>query len=363
MPNEKPSQKKKCAISVSIAFENEIALVKPICFERSFQQCSADNVTVSKKGIEITFERARKLPENGIFNKTRIGYIQWTFLLLACLEGVSAAPMIGRISYSQNERPSKVLKDIEGFRCLFSESPNINLPYPVIERCLKRGELAESLRIAISYYWISAKSASQEERLKLLWGAFNALYRWYAKKEGLKSSSELKMLDMANRLFLDKDILDRSVQLFERLFQGEAFKEFVRWKLITGTRSRALHIKKGDSSQSVKDKRNRLRLLDKESLTYMRDIGCGEVEGKQCLKKAINELLPSAKTDKASLRKTCLFICRYIYLFRCDGVHANKVYPIFDANNGSEKQALNDLLEMAIVDFATWIATNDQYKC
>ena len=104
---------------------------------------------------------------------------------------------------------------------------------------------------------------------------------------------------------------------------------------------------------------DRLLLLDKDTLAYMRDIGCGEVEGKQSLKRAIDTLLPHAKNDKVSLRRACLLACRYAYIFRCEGVHANKVYPVFNAKSESEKQFVNDLLESVIVDFATWIASNN----
>ena len=51
-------------------------------------------------------------------------------------------------------------------------------------------------------------------------------------------------------------------------------------------------------------------------------------------------------------------MCRYAYILRCDGVHANREYPIFDSDAMSKKQVLGDLLEAVIVDLATWLAAN-----
>lgn len=49
---------------------------------------------------------------------------------------------------------------------------------------------------------------------------------------------------------------------------------------------------------------------------------------------------------------------RYAYILRCDGMHADREYPVFSSNAMSKKQLRGDLLETVIVDFATWLAVN-----
>lgn len=106
------------------------------------------------------------------------------------------------------------------------------------------------------------------------------------------------------------------------------------------------------------EKNKRLGCIDKESLICMRDRGCADYQGKSFFKTKINELLPDAKSDKIHVRRVALLVCRYAYILRCDGVHANREYPIFDSNAMAKKQVLASLLEAAAVDLATWLAAN-----
>lgn len=340
-------------------FQKEIALLKTITFERSFPNCNADIVTVTNKGIQIAFERTRKVPEAKIFGKTRIDYIRWIILLLSCLENNPFAPSIASVSYSLNEDTPKNLKIPEELQQTITEYSGIHFPYTTIDKALKSDCSSEALKIAISYCWVASKAISQEERLKLLWGAFNALYRWYGKSQNLKNPREITMLDATNKLFLSQNVLVKTIRQFDKALRDPIWKNLIRWKVITSSRSSSLYIQMKDKQDVHNAKCDRLLLLDKDTLAYMRDIGCGEVEGKQSLKRAIDTLLPHAKNDKVSLRRACLLACRYAYIFRCEGVHANKVYPVFNAKSESEKQFVNDLLESVIVDFATWIASND----
>ena len=357
MSETKPKQ--SCKTHVSLLFEKEIALSKPISFERSFPNCSADIVTVTNKGIQIAFERTRKVSEAKIFGKTRIDYIRWIILLLSCLEDNPFAPSIASVSYSLNEDTPKNLKIPEELQQTITEYSGIHFPYTTIDKALKSDCSSEALKIAISYCWVASKAISQEERLKLLWGAFNALYRWYGKSQNLKNPREIVMLDATNKLFLSQNVLVKTARQFDKALRDPIWKNLIRWKVITSSRSSSLYIRDKDNQNAHRTKCNRLMFLDKDTLIYMRDIGCGTVKGKQSLKSAIDTLLPHAKTDKVPLRRACLLACRYAYIFRCEGVHANKVYPVFNAKSESEKQFVNDLLELVIVDFSTWIASNN----
>lgn len=357
MPNAKPKQ--SCRVHVSLLFKKEIALLKPISFERAFPNCSADKVTVTNKGIRIAFERTRKVSGAKIFGKTRIDYIRWIILLLSCLEDNPSAPSVASISYSLNEATPKNLKIPEELQQTIIEYSGIHFPYTTIDKALKSDCSSEALKIAISYCWVASKAISQEERLKLLWGAFNALYRWYGKSQNLKNPREIAMLDATNKLFLSQNVLVKTIRQFDKALRDPIWKNLIRWKVITSSRSSSLYIQMKDKQDVHNAKCNRLMFLDKDTLIYMRDIGCGTVKGKQSLKSAIDTLLPHAKTDKVPLRRACLLACRYAYIFRCEGVHANKVYPVFNAKSESEKQFVNDLLELVIVDFSTWIASNN----
>ena len=348
-------------IDISLAFSKEIAILKPISFEKPFPQSEADKVLVSSQGINISFKRTRKISGDRIFCKTRPDYIQWTLFLLSCMEDIPDAPSIASVAYSVNHDSMDLLDVSEKFQQIRTTCFAINFPYAVIEHSLGNSESAKALRIAISYYWAAAQSISQEERLKLLWGAFNALYRWYAKsKNGKNRNQEIAMLDAINELFLKQNVLRNSLDIFNERFCETTYRDYVRWKLITSARSRSLYVKKTDKDQTHKKKLQRLRLLDSKTLINMRDIGCNKVDGKQDLRNAINEVLSDTNDDNTSIKRLCMLLCRYAYIYRCDSVHANRTYPVFDMEN-SEKKTLSDLLDPAIIDLATWIA-NQQVR-
>lgn len=128
--------------------------------------------------------------------------------------------------------------------------------------------------------------------------------------------------------------------------------------MLTGTRSRSFHIANNDKKYLDSEKIKRLGYIDKESLTYMRDRGCADYQSKSLFKTKINELLPDAKNDRLRVRRVALLVCRYANILRCDGVHANREYPIFDSDAMSKKQVLGNLLEAVTVDLATWLAAN-----
>ncbi len=166
------------------------------------------------------------------------------------------------------------------------------------------------------------------------------------------------MLNSVKQLFVEHDVLFRSLIKFDQIFNHRGYEDFVSWKLLTGTRSRSLHIANNDNKYVDPEKIKRLGYIDKESLTYMRDRGCADYQSKSLFKTKINELLPDAKSDRLRVRRVALLVCRYAYILRCDGVHANREYPIFDTAVMSKKQVLGDLLEAVTVDLATWLAAN-----
>lgn len=62
------------------------------------------------------------------------------------------------------------------------------------------------------------------------------------------------MLDDVNQLFIERDVLVRSITKFEDIFNEGSYKDFVSWKLLTGTRSRSLHITDKDKKNVVVEK-------------------------------------------------------------------------------------------------------------
>lgn len=98
--------------------------------------------------------------------------------------------------------------------------------------------------------------------------------------------------------------------------------------------------------------------MDRETLLYMRDCGCADAESKKRLKDEIDKALANCKCKTDPTRKTTMLLCRYIYIFRCDSVHANIEYPIFKPEREREKQIMGDLLEAAIIDYPEWLSGN-----
>lgn len=276
-------------------------------------------------------------------------------LALSFLDGNGVFPSFKSADYSIDNKPAEVLELPSCLINLKCEYAGQKMDRTVVERCLQEDDLAKTLRIAISYCWAATKAFSEEERLKLLWGSFNALYREYGRLNEMNCRIDTVMLDEINDLFLQGSVLCKSLQVFMDEI-GSAYKSFVRWKVITGSRSQSLYLHSKTNKKSEGAIIKRLHKLDLETLTCMRDFGCGDVGGKKLLKGAIANVIQDVSERDSPLRKTCLLLCRYIYIFRCDGVHANVEYPVFDSQSRQDKRILADLLEAAIADFSSWLS-------
>lgn len=351
-------RKQRVQLDIVLLFEHPIELSKPIHFEKAISETDPDIVTINEKGVSISFERVRGYPKKNYLCRTRVDYLRWTFLSLSCMDGIRQLPRIAAASCSVGGKGAMEL----GIPCelndVLSRFSGVGYPDSVVGRSLQDDAVAKSLHIAISYSWAASGAGYSEERLKLLWGAFNALYRGYAVATGSDATRDARMLDKVNELFLEHRVLSRSLIKFDEIFNDISYEDFVGWKLLTGTRSRALHIANGDKKKPKLEQLDRLRCLDKQSLICMRDRGCADYSSKSFLKIKITELLLEAESDRLRSRRVALLVCRYAYILRCDGVHANREYPVFNSNAMLKKQLLGDLLETVIVDFADWLAAN-----
>lgn len=338
-----------------ISFEEPLGLKGSIAFERRFPTCSPDIVSISRDGIEIRYVRSRALLHNALC-KRRCDCVKDAVLVLTCMEGVESGPVLKCATLSADGKRGRAVELPQNLMGLCCEYSGRRFERGTAERSLGDGELAKALRISISYCWAASKAFSEEERLKLLWGSFNALYRYYAKSIGASGLCEARMLDEVNNLFLSGDVLTRSLSVFDSEL-SRSYESFVRWKLLTSSKSRQLYVGKETSKKKADENTRRLCALDKDTLMFMRDDGCGDLPSKARLKALIDHNIGSIETN-SPLRKACMLLCRYIYIFRCDGVHANLPYPVFKAKEAdSEKRVMGDLLEAAVIDFAAWLAT------
>lgn len=355
---ELQKRKQRVQIEIVLPFENPIGLSKPIHFEKAISKTNPDIVTIYDRAVVISFERARSYSKAKYLCKTRVGYLRWLLLSLACMEGMEQSPGIAAVSCSIDRKDAIELEVPHELNVALSTFSGAGYPDSVVGRSLQDDAVAKSLHIAISYSWAASGAGYPEERLKLLWGAFNALYRGYAGAADSGATRDIQMLNKVNQLFIEHDVLSRSLIKFDEIFDDISYEDFVGWKLLTASRSSALHIANKDKKKAKPYQLDNLRCIDRQSLIYMCDRGCADYPSKSFLKTKITELLPEAGTDRLRTRRVALLVCRYAYILRCDGVHANREYPVFNSNAMLKKRLLGDLLETAIVDFATWLAMN-----
>lgn len=213
--------------NISIYFKNPIELESVISFEQPFRQCDPDKVTISDTTIGIQYKRSSNLGPKRAFNKTRIAYIQSTILALACLETSQNPIEFDSAVFSIDQKRQIDLKIPEELIALKDIKPHAKFPQKVIERSFGRGEMAKHFRISLSYSWAASMAYSQEERLRLLWGSFNALYRFFYQKQN-HNQNELRMLDATSDLFIREKVLDRAIVAFGQEIGSLNFKKFVR---------------------------------------------------------------------------------------------------------------------------------------
>lgn len=345
-------------IHVSILYKEPIRLARSFEFNKPFPKCEPDKIIVSDTRIDIVYARARASLASTVFNKTRVNYLQSIALGLSQLEGnENKALAFDSATCSIDEKECSPVELPDCLRNLELGLSGRPFPYVVVKRSFGHDDLAKCLRIMISYYWASVQSFSQEERLKLVWGSFNALYRFYYRSKENKRINEIEMLDCVNKLLMQEDILVRTTAQFNNGI-GARYKDFVRWRTVTGDRCRSIYIHDDEKKKALELKRERLRMMDKETLIFMRDCGCMSVPGKQKLKAEINDAADEVLVSDSPSRRISMLLCRYIYIFRCDAVHAEVEYPVFNNEKEREKEAMADLLEAAVIDFSEYLARN-----
>ena len=348
---ELQKRKQRVQIEIVLLFEYPIELSKSIHFEKDIPNTTPDIVTINDKGVSILFKRAPGYSKNKYLCRTRVDYLRWMLLSLACMDGVGQLPRIAAVSCSVGGKTAIELGIPHELNDALSAFSGAGYPDIVVGRSLQDDAVAKSLHIAISYSWAASGAGYPEERLKLLWGAFNALYRGYAGAADSGATRDIQMLNKVNQLFIEHDVLSRSLIKFDEIFDDVSYEDFVGWKLLTAARSSALHIAIKDKKKAKPYQLDNLRCIDRQSLIYMRDRGCADYPSKSFLKTKITELLPESETDGLLARRVALLVCRYAYILRCDGVHANREYPVFNSNAMLKKRLLGDLLETVIVDF------------
>lgn len=340
---------------IFIMFDNPIDLEDTIEFKWPFAQCEPDTILVTDFGVNIHYDRLSGASKKKVFNATRTKYLQMVALGLSCLSSDrQPTPVYSSALYSIDGKADEV---IEVPSCLLNiELGNSvkQLPFQVVKRSFFDDQLAICLRIMISYCWAAAQAISQEERLKLLWGSFNALYRYYYRTKNKKGNNETLMLDEVNKLFIREPIFVEAASVFSNEIE-DSFKDFVRWKRLTGDKSRSICIA-GAKGKQLDEKRDRLDMIDGNTLRFMRDFGCAGVPGKKRLKEEIEAAIDRAVVDNSSARRISLLLCRYIYMFRCNAVHAEVEYPVFDSKKENENRKMADLLEAAVIDFSIYLA-------
>lgn len=347
------------AVRLEILFDKSLNLCGlPYRWRELYSKDVYDDVAVEKDKIVITYSRSSSAGKGRAFNRTRIAYIQLAMLALCSCEAVVDEPRLISATYALNGKRAEDIALPDDLTSLEINWLGTRFPETAVKRSFGDSWLAKSIRIAISYRWASLRAFSQEERLKLLWGSFNALYREYAryKNPSARRLFEQDMLDYMNNLFLERNVLNRALRVFDEEIEPLGYKEFVQWRILAGPRCKALFVK--DSGDKTSNQAKRLGLLDKETLMNMRDCGCKDYKTKAELRIAIDGRLKTGVAPANPIRKVSMLLCRYIYIFRCDGVHANTVYPVFKSRGDEERRVLADLLEAAVTDLMEWFADN-----
>lgn len=346
-------------VELVLAFDGALQLYDlPYSVRVKYQKDIYDDVNIESGRITISYCRSSSAKKGRAFNKTRITYVQSIILALSSSDACAHVLGLESALYSLNDGEAEELRLPDGLDNLKLDWRGVRFPTKAVKRSLGNDWVANSISIAISYCWAAARTFSQEERLKLLWGSFNALYRGYArlKKPDAKRLSEQDALDLMNGLLVGNSVLKQALQVFYEEIEPIGYKEFVQWKILTSPRSGSLYVK--PDSDLPKEKGRRLALLDTETLENMRDCGCKNYKTKANLRRAVENQISNSKCETEPNRKVAMLLCRYIYIFRCEGVHAETVYPVFRTNGNNEKRVLADLLEAAVVDLADWFSEN-----
>ena len=227
-----------------------------------------------------------------------------------CVGGVGESIKIGLAFYSVDEAtPIEIELDgkLAGLDLTHSGR---KFPQKVLVTSLDAGDLANALRIATSYCWASAKAFSQEERLKLLWGAFNALYRYQTRQR-----RDIDGLDDTAKLFLEERFLNRTLCVYSNEIRPLNYRLFVRWKMLTDDRSRALYIRRANSLRIRRPRGRGLLYLTARHSNVCGTMAVATWEAKLLSKQKLTTASSKLKPMRAiSIKPSCCCVALSIFL-------------------------------------------------
>lgn len=105
----------------------------------------------SKNAVSISLEPVRGYSKANYLCKTRVDYLRWLLLSLACMEGMEQSPGIAAVLCSVDRKGAVELEVPHELNDALSTFSGTGYPDGVVGRSLQGDAVVKSLHIAISY--------------------------------------------------------------------------------------------------------------------------------------------------------------------------------------------------------------------
>lgn len=311
-----------------------------------------DAFILSPSSLLIRYSRAKTQNIESAFNKPRRKHIRKLWLVYYALTG--HIPTIHTVRYGLSDKidqhdvsklalPTATTRDEEGF---------------ISPQTAKTLYQQQYLLTSVSYLYASHNRVTDEMgRLRLLWSAFNALYREFKESEQRRpqNSSEWKraytLVEKLNECKLLDDIIGRFCSNMPNIdtdpWRWEAF--------LSNFRPLSVEAKEGKSKlkniEAVKyifkdvDRKLLKTLLNRTSkIKNWQTLSSEDDPIKQKLDVPPDE--PDSPPDECGYGRFRFVFSCYLYWLRCDTMHGNSPYPVFVNNDENDlRKTLCDFLE------------------
>lgn len=328
-----------------------------------------DAFILSPSSLLIRYSRAKTQNIESAFNKPRRKHIRKLWLVYYALTG--HIPTIHTVRYGLSDKidqhdvsklalPTATTRDEEGF---------------ISPQTAKTLYQQQYLLTSVSYLYASHNRVTDEMgRLRLLWSAFNALYREFKKPEQRRSQPRQKrpqnssewehactLIEKLNKRKLLNDIIGRFCSNMPNIDTDPW-----RWKaFLSSFRPLGVEAKKGKSKLRNNEAAKRIfKDVDRKLLKTLSN-RTSEIKNWQTLSSEddpIKQKLdvppdkPDSPPDECGYGRFRFVFSCYLYWLRCDTMHGNSPYPVFvnDDENDLLKTLcdfLEELLHIAIKYF------------
>lgn len=316
-----------------------------------------DSFQMTPSSLTIVYQRSRKQTISQAINSVRIAKIEELWLLYYGLTG--SFPEVCSLWYGQAEE----LREISLSDASLPNAPACHdspfIPSKIVKGIYDSVYRSQSV-VAISYLYASKRSAEVTSRFRYLWSAFNALYKDYPSSGRAEYLHARSLLDAISK---NADI----ERIMNHYFAQEPDLDCESWRwndFLSGFKALSVTRKKDGTIAVSNNAELVLGDVDQDLVAVFQTRNAYAKWRNLSEEANLMKLRAMQLADGAQGNRFLFIFSFYLYWLRCDTVHGNSLYPVFQKEESRKHlgilcDTLEELVELCLLNLQHCLPSTD----